>query len=338
VTDQAAALARRDPSDSNTLVLAGLLAPVVIVAEDRDIVAGGLAFEQWRDLYGVAVTFHKGNTHVRGAAMATALTVYGFVGAGKAAIRAARNPWALTVAGLGALLLYTSAGSWAPRLHASWQRGTDIRREAATAVGEALTAAALRVRQAEATWRSAERGKPGGGTLLHQLARVLAVTEAPMTRPELVTALDLPEHRAAMANVASLLLGHRAFHEVHRAGGNSAARRSTSAPRGASGDCAAGQRCAATVFRTVRSAQPQQRHPPPSQPSHGASMNMKAVCSPCHRTRSSRITPVRTGPHPEPARRPDGARVLPVCSLVGGQQARTGPYTLAPIRTRWQVP
>jgi len=53
-------------------------------------------------------------------------------------------------------------------------------------------------------------------TLLHQLARVLAVTEAPMTRTELVTALDLPEHRAAMANVASLLLGHRAFHEVHR--------------------------------------------------------------------------------------------------------------------------
>jgi predicted nucleic acid-binding protein len=54
VTDQAAALARRDPSDANTLVLAGLLAPVVIIAEDRDLVASGLAHEQWRDLYEVA--------------------------------------------------------------------------------------------------------------------------------------------------------------------------------------------------------------------------------------------------------------------------------------------
>jgi hypothetical protein len=47
-------------------------------------------------------------------------------------------------------------------------------------MGEALTAAALRVRQAEVTWASAERGK-AGGTLLHRLAGVLDVAEAPMS-------------------------------------------------------------------------------------------------------------------------------------------------------------
>jgi hypothetical protein len=227
VTEEAANLAARDPSDSNTLVLAGLLAPVVIIAEDRDLLASGLAYEQWRDLYDVAETVHKGNSHLRGAAMAAALTGYGLIGAGKAAIRGMRNPWVLAVAGIGALLLYTSVGSFAPRLRSSWQRGADSRREIATAMGEALTAAALRVRQAEATWASAERGAPGG-TLLHRLAGVLGAAEAPMTRTELVAALDLPGRRATMADLARLLYGHCAFYEVHRAGGNSGARRSTS--------------------------------------------------------------------------------------------------------------
>lgn len=214
-TESAVALARRDSSDVATLVLAGLLAPVVVIAEDRDILASGLAYEQWRDLYYVAETVHKGSTYVRGVAMATALTAHGLAGAGKAAIRAVRSPWVLAVAGIAALLLYASAESWAPRLHGSWQRRADSRREIATAVGEAATAAGLRVRQAEVTWASAERGE-AGGTRLHRLARALAVAEAPMTRTELVAGLDLPGHRAAMANLANLLYDHRAFHEVRR--------------------------------------------------------------------------------------------------------------------------
>lgn len=112
---------------------------------------------------------------MRGPTVAVVLTGHGLVGAGKVAVRAARNPWVLTVAGIGALVLYTSVGLWAPRLRASWQRGADGRREITAAVGGALTVAALRVRQAEATWRSAERREPGS-TLLHRLARVLAAT------------------------------------------------------------------------------------------------------------------------------------------------------------------
>jgi hypothetical protein len=48
------------------------------------------------------------------AATAVVMTGYGLVGAGRVAIRVMRNPWVLAVAGIGALLLCTSAGSWAP--------------------------------------------------------------------------------------------------------------------------------------------------------------------------------------------------------------------------------
>ena len=65
-TDPAAVLTRRDPTDTNTLVLAGLLAPAVVIAEDRDIVASGLAYEQWRDFYEVAETIHTGRSHLNG--------------------------------------------------------------------------------------------------------------------------------------------------------------------------------------------------------------------------------------------------------------------------------
>ncbi|MDG4838374.1 hypothetical protein O7631_17785 [Micromonospora sp. WMMD967] len=58
-TDQARRLMSRDESDANTLVLAGLLAPVVIIGEDRDILASGLAYKQWRDVYQVADTVHE---------------------------------------------------------------------------------------------------------------------------------------------------------------------------------------------------------------------------------------------------------------------------------------
>jgi hypothetical protein len=40
-TRQSATLNRRDATDANTLVLPGLLAPVVVIAEDKDILASG---------------------------------------------------------------------------------------------------------------------------------------------------------------------------------------------------------------------------------------------------------------------------------------------------------
>jgi hypothetical protein len=88
------------------------------------------------------------------------------------------------------------------------------------------------------------------------------------------------------------------------------------------------------VFRTLRLTQARQRHPLPSKAVPPRIDDcIEAVCSPCHRMRSTRITPVRTGPHPHPSRRADGARVLPVCSLVGGQRPSTGP--VHPRRVRW---
>jgi hypothetical protein len=212
-TVHAAELARRDPSDSDTLVLAGLLGPVVILAEDKDIVASGLAYEQWRDLYEVASTVARGYTQVRGAALGVVVTGYAVVKVGQAAVWAARTPWALSVAGLGALLLYASAVSWAPRLRASWQRGANGRREFAAIVGEALEAAARRIQEAERTWRAAERGEVRTA-LIHRVAGVLAVAETPMTRTDLVATLDLTPYRVGMANLARALRGHAAFHEV----------------------------------------------------------------------------------------------------------------------------
>jgi hypothetical protein len=52
--------------------------------------------------------------HVRGAAVAAALTGHGLAARARPAIRAARNPSLLAVAGIGAVLLYVCAGTWLP--------------------------------------------------------------------------------------------------------------------------------------------------------------------------------------------------------------------------------
>ncbi|MBM0201954.1 hypothetical protein JNW90_01635 [Micromonospora sp. STR1s_5] len=214
-TDQARRLMSRDESDANTLVLAGLLAPVVIIAEDRDILASGLAYEQWRDFYQVAETVHKGRSHVRAAATLTSSAGYGLAGVGKLTVRAARNPWLVAIAGLGVLLLYQSAGSWASRLRTNWHSGAPGRRQYAGAFGAMMNVAAVRVRQAETVWGAGERGV-AGESLLHRMACVLATAETPMTRSQLLAELKLARTRSAMAELADLLYGHGAFHEVKR--------------------------------------------------------------------------------------------------------------------------
>ncbi|MER7278014.1 hypothetical protein ABT369_26585 [Dactylosporangium sp. NPDC000244] len=214
-TDQATNLTRRDPSDANTLVLAGLIAPVVVIAEDRDIVASGLAYEQWRDFYNVAETITTGRSYLTGATGLVVLAGHGLVGAGRMAARAARNPWIVAAAALCTLLLGRYANGWVPQLRTTWREGVTGRREYGEALARMLVIAASRVRRAEATWNDAERGE-AGAPLLHRLARVLAVADAPMTRTELMHELGQPARRATMAALADLLSHHPAFHEATR--------------------------------------------------------------------------------------------------------------------------
>lgn len=215
VTQQASTLAIRDFSDSNTLVLAGLIAPVVIIAEDRDILASGLAYEQWRQLYGVAEVVCAGKQTFEVVGAIVLLTGYALAGTAKLLGRAIQNPWALAAAGLGALLLYSSAEAWTPRLRATWGRGAAGRREFVELVAKEVRAGLQRLEKAQATWSNAERGT-AGGTLLHDLAGVLAIAEHPMTRTELVAAMGFTERRAAMDAIHSLLHEHHAFHEAER--------------------------------------------------------------------------------------------------------------------------
>jgi hypothetical protein len=76
-TEQSRALAKRDASDAPTLVLAGLLAPAVIIAEDRDILSTGLAYEQWKEFYDVVRTLNTGRTNVHGASLLISLGARG---------------------------------------------------------------------------------------------------------------------------------------------------------------------------------------------------------------------------------------------------------------------
>ncbi|MGI5238657.1 hypothetical protein [Dactylosporangium sp. CA-139066] len=56
------------------------LPTVVVIAEDNDILASGLAYEQWRDFCQVAETVHTGRSSPHGAAAAVLLAGHGVVG------------------------------------------------------------------------------------------------------------------------------------------------------------------------------------------------------------------------------------------------------------------
>jgi hypothetical protein len=209
-TEQSRALARRDPTDAATLVLAGLLAPTVVIAEDHDILASGLAYEQWTRFYDVARTLNSGHSGLQLTELLASLGVRGVAASARTVAKLGGSPALAALTSAGILALAAAAYRKRAELRMALQRAGEARREIMQSFGTTFVAFSERLLDAEATWRTAERG-PDQSALLNRVAVVLATAEAPRTRTEIVSALDLSPQRRRMSEVAHVLGGYPAF-------------------------------------------------------------------------------------------------------------------------------
>ncbi|MDT0309657.1 PIN domain-containing protein [Streptomyces sp. DSM 44917] len=217
MTPQAQVLAGRDASDVPMLLLAGAIAPVVIIGTDADLVDSGLAVGDW-----VALRTALGDVGVTEGRMADlerqASVLLNFTGkAIWGAVRFSSNPKRLAAgAVVGTVVIGTQY--WRqrkrPRVPSQRKPVLPVVLEHFSTRMAALTERHIR---GEDRWRQAELGTPGD-TLLHRVARTLVGSREPLTRTAIVERLGeaVPgaRHTGRMATVLEVLTAHPMFVDV----------------------------------------------------------------------------------------------------------------------------
>ncbi|MEV6512943.1 PIN domain-containing protein [Streptomyces sp. NPDC051642] len=216
MTPEAKVLAGRDASDVPMLLLAGVIAPVVLIGTDADLVDSGLAVKEWRELRSalgdVGVTEGQMTDLERQAGVLMNLTGNLI----EAAVVQLSNPKRLATV---TVVAATAAGAlyWRRRKHPrvpSKRQPVLPMMEHASKQMAALTA---RHTRGEDLWQQAELGTPGD-TLLHQVARTLLRSRAPLTRTAIVERLGdvVPgaRHTARMTALRDVLTDHAMFVDV----------------------------------------------------------------------------------------------------------------------------
>lgn len=186
-SEQAALLAARDASDVGSILLFEALAPAALLAEDKDLVASGLACDLWREVRRALGQIETARETRDSARAATNLTVNGGAAAVRQAYRGARaHP--LIALSVAALVLVIGAAY--ERAHPG--RLQQVAKQAGlgllTAIGEAHEQAQAQYRSGQTVWLDAERGRPGTRAV-QQVARLLA-ERGPMTRTEILARLQ----------------------------------------------------------------------------------------------------------------------------------------------------
>jgi hypothetical protein len=212
-------LAERDASDLPTLKLASLLAPVVVLAADRDLKDIGLAYERWQEVPEAVRRIVAGQGGTEFAARALFGAGYGAVVAVRGAARALqRPPVALTVLGILGVA-YLTRRWWYPPLKQRIDGASPAVREAGGKIGRAVYGMFEQYFAALTVWSSAQCGRQGR-TLTHRVARILATSRTPMTRTEMTKLLrdEVSRHgrRSVMTELGTILSRHQAFCEITR--------------------------------------------------------------------------------------------------------------------------
>ncbi|MFF7953691.1 PIN domain-containing protein [Streptomyces griseorubiginosus] len=216
MTPQAQILAGRDASDVPMLLLAGVIAPVVIIGTDADLVDSGLAVADWVALRAalgdVGVTEGRMADLERQASVLANLTSH-LVRAGVEQLSEPKKLAAVAVLGTAAGALYWRQRKH-PRVPAPRQPVLPVVLERASKRWAELNA---RHTRGEDRWRQAELGTPGD-TVLHRVARTLVRSREPMTRTAIVERLGetVPGagHTGRMAAVLDVLIAHAMFVDV----------------------------------------------------------------------------------------------------------------------------
>jgi hypothetical protein len=215
IRSSASAILGRDPSDAPTVALAGLLAPVVVLAGDRDLTDIGVAAQNYS-----AVIEHAGMlTVVSEGSWASAavlrlvveLVRYGFRGV----VAMLRHPLGQMGVAAGGALALATAERWVPGAR---DRGARWWRNAASAVHEdglGLVAELVHDYQRAVQKFEVAAYDPGATSSVQAVARALVSSARPLTRTELA-ALMVPgatqaERRRLVRELLPLLTGHGAF-------------------------------------------------------------------------------------------------------------------------------
>ncbi|MDQ0577827.1 hypothetical protein QF030_000005 [Streptomyces rishiriensis] len=207
MTAAADKLAHEDLSDVGILQLAGVLAPVVLLAADRDLIRQGVAVPNWETVRSVLGKIGKAEAGMQGSTSALLGTGYTLAGA----VRLARaHPVAAGVA-------VAAAGAYAYRNRSRFTSDTRAAlarfgTEAVKVLGEPFVQHEVHGRD----WAQAQRGT-AGGDVLSQVARMLARAPEPMTRTDILAALPTAvqePHRRQMNGLGRLLHRFPAFHQA----------------------------------------------------------------------------------------------------------------------------
>lgn len=207
MTPAADKIAHEDLSDIGAAQLTGLIGPVVLLAEDRDLLRHGIAAQDWRKVRAGLGKLGGAETKVRAT---ITLTLHAGGGVAQLARLARARPVAAAITaaafGIGAQRLRRRLE---PETRAAW---AEAGKTLATAFGMPF----VEHEKHEAAWKQVEHGTPGAD-LLSQVARTLARSPEPLTRTVILQKLSSPPaepHRRQMDGLGRLLHRFSAFHQV----------------------------------------------------------------------------------------------------------------------------
>lgn len=217
MTPEAEVLARRDASDVPMLLLAGVIAPVVIISIDADLVDSGLAAGDWialrKALGDVGVTEGRMADLERQAGVLANMTGNLAKGVVQTFVKPKRLAAAMVVVvAVGGVLYWRQRNQ--PRVPSN---RTPVLPAMLGHVTTRMGELAARHTRGEDVWQQAERGTPGD-TLLHRVARTLVESPQPLNRTAIVERLGdaVPGngHTEQMQAVKTVLADHAMFVDV----------------------------------------------------------------------------------------------------------------------------
>ncbi|MEU7031381.1 PIN domain-containing protein [Streptomyces sp. NPDC046275] len=207
MTPAADKIAHEDLSDIGAAQLTGLIGPVVLLAEDRDLVRHGIAAQDWRKVRAGLGKLGGAESKVR---VNITLTLHAGDGVAQLARLARAHPVATAVAaaavGIG---VHRLRGRLKPETRAAW---AEAGKTLATVFGMPF----VEHQKHEEAWQEVEHGAPGTD-LLSQVARTLARSPKPLTRSAILERLPAPRsepHRLQMDGLGRLLHRFPAFHQA----------------------------------------------------------------------------------------------------------------------------
>jgi|SRR5579884_1568923 len=206
-------LEERDRSDLPTLLVHDLLAPIVTLTSDPDLLNLNVGHSsRWRTVNAGTVTAGVSTGLYIGGGLAIA-TGYGLVQGIRRAAPVAKEPWFPLLAGAALLGLFLTRNRW--RSHAA-----DMRNRIGEGFQDILTMVRDVAAEAEEAQRWLEASQSGiaGASVVHQTARALAPAPA-MTRSQISQLLHPSEPRAIQdqfrKDLGSLMSNCTAFFEPH---------------------------------------------------------------------------------------------------------------------------